>query len=554
MNFANRYLLWLLLVIPPALAVFYGWALRERTRLLAQFIHARLRENLVVGVSSTRVKIRFALILLAVVCLIVTLSRPQRGFELQEVEQRGLDIMVAVDTSKSMLATDLAPDRLTRAKLAALELMQKATTDRLGLVAFAGDAFLECPLTTDNTAFEQSVQVLDVNTIPQGGTALREAIETSLDSFKEKGRLKALVLLTDGEDNDTGALEAARAAAKQGMKIFPIGIGSKEGSLLDPNLVRDENGNAVKSHLNEDLLQQIASITGGFYLSLKGANIIDALYERGLAPLQKGTGTEKTLRRYHEQFRWPLVAAMLLLIAEMFFPERKRQRRPAAPVAVPAPAAAPTAATTTVGLVLLLTAFMAGRAQATPEEALQAYTAKNYTNAMAMYERLAEENTNDLRLVFNAGTAAYRATNYEAAVKDFKSVTLSPDLKLQQAAYYNLGNTIYRQGQAAKDLDEMEKTWGEAAKAYARAVELNHSDTNAVENLGFVKAEIDYIERFKAMVLKASRDANESVRRRNYHGALELVAPLAQTPVAKKYEDYIKKLKDIDAIVTPPQR
>ena len=554
MNFANRYLLWLLLVIPPALAVFYGWALRERTRLLAQFIHARLRENLVVGVSSTRVKIRFALILLAVVCLIVTLSRPQRGFELQEVEQRGLDIMVAVDTSKSMLATDLAPDRLTRAKLAALELMQKATTDRLGLVAFAGDAFLECPLTTDNTAFEQSVQVLDVNTIPQGGTALREAIETSLDSFKEKGRLKALVLLTDGEDNDTGALEAARAAAKQGMKIFPIGIGSKEGSLLDPNLVRDENGNAVKSHLNEDLLQQIASITGGFYLSLKGANIIDALYERGLAPLQKGTGTEKTLRRYHEQFRWPLVAAMLLLIAEMFFPERKRQRRPAAPVAVPAPAAAPTAATTTVGLVLLLTAFMAGRAQATPEEALQAYTAKNYTNAMAMYERLAEENTNDLRLVFNAGTAAYRATNYEAAVKDFKSVTLSPDLKLQQAAYYNLGNTIYRQGQAAKDLDEMEKTWGEAAKAYARAVELNHSDTNAVENFGFVKAEIDYIERFKAMVLKASRDANESVRRRNYHGALELVAPLAQTPVAKKYEDYIKKLKDIDAIVTPPQR
>src|SRR5450631_1583012 len=210
MRFEHPQLLWFLLVVPPVLAAFFWWALRVRQKLLAQFINARLLAVLTVGVSPTRQKIRFALVILAVALLIITIARPQRGFDLEEVEQRGLDIVVAVDTSKSMLATDIAPNRLERAKLAALELMQRAGTDRMGLVAFAGNAFLECPLTIDNTAFQQSVQALDVNSIPQGGTALAAAIGEALTAFKEKDHYKALVLFTDGEDNDEGALEAAQ--------------------------------------------------------------------------------------------------------------------------------------------------------------------------------------------------------------------------------------------------------------------------------------------------------------------------------------------------------
>ena len=545
MRFENAYILWLLLVIPPLLAGFFWWALASRERLLAQFIHARLLTSLVVGVSPARLKVRFAFALLATVFLILALARPQHGFELQEVEQHGLDIVVAIDTSKSMLATDIAPNRLTRAKLAALELMQKAASDRLGLVAFAGEAYLECPLTIDNTAFQQSVQMLDVNTIPQGGTALREAINTALTAFKEKGQFKALVLFTDGEDNDEGALEAARDAAKQGLKIFTVGIGTKEGELLDPNLVRDENGNAVKSHLNEELLTQIASATGGFYLPLRGAGMIDALYDRGLAPLPKGQGTEKTVRRYHEQFQWPLLIAILFILAELFFPERKKKKRSAAPVPVAAPAAL-------VLLALAGFALTATDAVASPAEAWHLYQSGNYTNAMQEYERLAETDTNDLRLVFNAGAAAYRATNFDEAVKDFKWVTLSPDLKLQQAAFYNLGNTQYRQGELAKDLDEMQSAWEEAAKTYARAVELNRQDTNAVANLGFVKQQIANVIAFREYVLRARASAGEATRQRKYHDALAIMAPLEKTTVAKKYEDYIKKLKDIDAIVTPP--
>src|SRR5208283_4130582 len=200
MRFGHPQSLWLLLLVPPALVLFFWWVMRSRQRLLAQFIEARLLSQLTVGVSPARQKIRFALVIMAVAFLILALARPQRGFDLQEVEQRGLDIVVAVDTSKSMLATDIAPNRLERAKLAALELMQKAGTDRMGLVAFAGDAFLECPLTIDNTAFQQSVQALDVNTVSEGGTALAAAINTALTAFKEKDHYKVLVLLTDGED------------------------------------------------------------------------------------------------------------------------------------------------------------------------------------------------------------------------------------------------------------------------------------------------------------------------------------------------------------------
>jgi len=213
-------------------------------------------------------------------------------------------------------------------------LMQKAGTDRMGLVAFAGGAFLECPLTIDNTAFQQSVQALDVNSIPQGGTARASAINTALTAFKETTQHKALVLFTDGEDNDEGALEAAQNAAKAGLKIFTIGIGSADGTLVtvagadgNSDYIRDEKGQVVKSKLNEPLLREIAVATGGFYLPLRGADTINTLYERGLAPLPKSESKEKLVRRYHEQFQWPLAVAVALLLVEILLPERNRRRK-----------------------------------------------------------------------------------------------------------------------------------------------------------------------------------------------------------------------------------
>jgi Ca-activated chloride channel family protein len=574
MRFENPNLLWLLLVVPPALFAFFWWAMRTRQKMLAQFIEARLLSQLTVGVSPARQKIRFALVILAVAFLILALARPQRGFDLQEVEQRGLDIVVAVDTSKSMLATDIAPNRLTRARLAALELMQKAGTDRMGLVAFAGDAFLECPLTIDNTAFQQCVQALDVNTIPQGGTAIAAAIKTALTAFKEGNHHKVLVLFTDGEDNDTGALEAAQDAAKAGLKIFTVGIGTEKGELVrvaeangNSDYVRDEQGNVLKSHLNEALLQQIAGATGGFYLPLRGANTIDTLYERGLAPLPKSEGKERLVRRYHEQFHWPLAAAILLLLAEMFLPERRSlPRRSFRAKAGPTrrepngglKRAGPEAGVPVATLVALLGLAVCGNASASPSSALREYKSGYYTNALQEFERLAQANTNDLRLIFNAGTAAYRATNFNAALNNFQTATLSPDLKLQQQAHYNLGNTLYRLGELkfepdTEGLNALEESWQRAVKSYEHAAELNTNDTDVAYNLAFVKKQIGLIAQLRETMRRAKQAADEAVRRNEYHRALEIMESMNNPIAAKKFQDYTKKLKDIDAIVTPHQ-
>src|ERR1051325_8493610 len=479
MNFAHGHILWLLLVLPPALAVFFWWAVRERRQLMTQFIQARLLPGLISGVSMARQKFRIVCLISAVALATVALARPQWGAIWEQTKQKGLDIVVAIDTSKSMLAEDIAPNRLQRAKLAALDLMQQAKSDRLGVVAFAGSAFLECPLTIDDNAFRQSVESLDVNIIPQGGTALAEAIRTTLAAFKEGENHKVLVLFTDGEDNDEGALAAAEEAAKEGLKIFTIGVGTAEGELLRvkdakgrTDYIRDDQGNVVKSHLNETLLQQLAGATdGGFYLALRGAKTIDTLYEKGLAPLPKSEGQEKLVKHLNERYHWPLATAIMLLLAEMLLPERRREkaRADARPHPGPLPQdrenrspASREAVTVALMLGLLALPLVVS---ASPSTALRAYNAGKFTGAQKEFEQLAEQDKKgDARLQFNAGDAAYRGTNYDAAIKHFSAVLGARDVKLQQAAYFNLGNTHYRMG---------EKAAGHPAPADATALQLH---------------------------------------------------------------------------------
>ena len=554
-------MLWLLAVVPPVLVLFFWWGNRVRQKLLTQFVEPRLLASLTVGLSPTRRKIRFALVIAAVALLIITVAQFQHGFDLQQIEQRGLDIVVAVDTSKSMLATDIAPNRLARAKLAALELMQKATTDRLGLVAFAGEGFLECPLTIDNNAFQQSVQALDVNSIPEGGTAIADAINTALTAFKEGDHYKALVLLTDGEDNDEGALEAAQNAAKQGLKIFTIGIGTAEGTLVtvtdasgNTDYIRDDKGQVLKTKLNEGLLQQIATATGGFYLPLRGADTVDLLYDKGLSQLPKAEGQGRVIRRYHEQYQWFLAAAMLLLIAEIFFPERRiptrssgtktGSRQPAPPKIQSVPTA-----------VLLLLVLLPVAAHASPAGAMRDYQAGNFTNALTEFTKLAEVQTNDLRLIFNAGDAAYRATNFDLAQTLFSQVTVSPSLKLQEQAFYNLGNVQFQKAKQAKDLDGLEQGFDAAAKIYQRAVSLDTNDVDAAFNMRFAHDAAEEIRQIKAALMRGKSTADEAVRRAEFHTAFGIMQDLTQRYkiAAKQFEDYTKKLKDIDDIANPHQ-
>jgi Ca-activated chloride channel family protein len=534
---------------------------------MTRFIQARLLPALVSGVSPQRQKIRMACLVLGICCLILALARPQWGFRLEEVKVRGVDIVVAIDTSKSMLARDIAPNRLTRAKLAALELMQLAKSDRLGLVAFAGSAFLQCPLTIDDSAFRQSVEALNVNIIPEGGTDLGEAITTALSAYKEGDNHRVLVLLTDGEDQDTGALEAAKKAAQAGLKIFTIGVGTPEGELLSitdaqgkADYVRDEQGNVVKSHLREELLQQISGATeGGFYLPLRGAKTMDTLYEKGLANLPKSEHQQKVIKQYEERYQWPLGAAIILLILEILLPERRREAK-GGPVAVGA-----VKPVVTASLVLLLCALN-GKAAASPSSALREYKAGNYDQALKEYQKLLKQKADDPRLHFNAGTAAYRDRQFEEAAKQFDQAIATPDLKLQQLSYYNRGNAEYWLGERNTDPSKRTGLWEKAVKDYELSMKLNPQDPDAKHNHDFVKKRLEELKQQQPKqsqpqnmepseaAKKAKAQADEAVRQRDYAGALEIMdKQLAQDQSTAYYSDYIQRLKEVTGVQDSPK-
>lgn len=261
-------------------------------RALTQFASARLLHDLTSSVSPVRQRIKRGLCVLGIGLLFVALARPQAGFTWQETHRKGLALLFAVDTSKSMLAQDVKPDRLERAKLAVTDLVAKLNGDGVGLIAFAGNAFLQCPVTLDYDAFRESLNALDTNTIPRGGTDIAAAIHEAEAAFKTRSSAdKILVLITDGEDLGGEGITAAEQAAKEGVKIFTVGVGGTTGELIPipsekggTDFARDENGQLVRSHLDAATLKKIAEATGGMYqpLGAQGEGLTK-IYDQGLA-------------------------------------------------------------------------------------------------------------------------------------------------------------------------------------------------------------------------------------------------------------------------------
>jgi len=494
-HFEHSQILWLTALVVPLLCLFLGWAWRRRRERVARFIHANLVEQLTLGLSTARRKAKLGLLVGVVLLLFIALARPKSGYELQKTETRSLDILVAVDTSRSMLATDQSPNRLERAKLAVFDLMRLAKRDRLGLIAFSGTAFLQCPLTVDRNAFVQSVNSLSTDIIPQGGTAIGEAVNEALRTLeKEEDNHKVLVLMTDGEDHEAGVTDAAQKANDIGMKIFTIGLGSPKGELIqlpDPKtgqleFLKDESGNVVKSRLNEPLLRDLATDTGAFYLPLQGADTMERLYEAGLAGLTPNRIENQMTRRYFERFQWPLGLAILLLLGEMLLGEG---RRPSGKTGAAALAA--------LGLFLL-----APTALASPADARRAMERDDFGTALRLYEKLLEERPEDARLHYNAGAAAYGAGEFEKAKNHFNSTLASPEapLPLQQQAFYNLGNAMFRLGETTDNPDDKAKQWIDALKKYEGALELSQQldntpkDEDAQFNTDIVKKRLQQLQ------------------------------------------------------------
>jgi Ca-activated chloride channel family protein len=491
----------LLGAVPAAvalLALFLAWSWRRRRLLVARFVPARLQRNLAPGISLPRYAARGALLAAGLAALLLALARPRLGVTETEARQRGLDVLVAVDVSRSMLAQDGGGGltRLARAKLAALDLVRAGPSDRFGLIAFAGTAFLQSPLTFDDEAFRQGVEALGPDLIPQGGTALAAALRTALDAARDRegGGASALVVFTDGEDHEPGAREAAEAAAAAGLRVFTVGVGTPRGEVIqlpDPDggvtYLRDNAGNVVKSALNETLLREVAEAARGFYLPLQDPRAMALLYERGLAPLPRLDAAARKFRQFSERFQWPLAAALALLALETLLPEQRRRRGRVKAVRLDHP----TLARVGPAAVVLLLAGLAFAAGASPGSAHRAYQRGEYDAARAEYEALAAARTNDLRLRFNAGAAAFKAGDFEDAERHFAAAVQAPDVALQKDAWRNLADAAYFRGFGLGEDEAKRRLWQESLRRYDTALKLGPGDPAARHNREFVRRALE---------------------------------------------------------------
>ena len=489
MRFAHPAFLWFALAVVPLLVLFLWWSWRRRMRLIRLFVQERLLADLTVGFDQTRELQRVFMTGAAAVLLLIALARPQWGVVWEEAVQQGRDVLIAVDTSRSMLAVDEPPNsRLVKARLATLDLAQFAKTDRLGLIAFAGSAFLQCPLTLDEFAFSQNVSGLDTEIIPQGGTAIAEAIDTAIKAFEKSGdNHRVLVLITDGEDHE-GDIEAViRRAQKAKVRVFTVGVGTPQGEVIRVpdeqgrmTFLKDEDGNVVRSRLNERLLKQIAEGTGGFYLQLVGARPMEILFKRGIDTLPKGDSATKLTRSYREQYYWFVLLAAALLALEMFWMKSR------------APRLVRLSSATKAAMVSMLLIALNGTssARAASADALKDYDSGNYTKAYEKFSRLAEEQKDD-RQHFNAGSAAYKAGEFEKARDHFSASLLAEDLSIQQKSYFNLGNTLFRLGAKSGDPEDRETFWEDAIKGFEDSLQIDKNDADARSNSQFVRKQLE---------------------------------------------------------------
>lgn len=327
-RFANPHLLWLLLVV-PVMVIAFAILLRLRRRNLRHFGNIEVVKSLLRDVSSWRIYAKFTLFALAYVALIFAAARPQFGAKLREEKREGVEMMFVVDVSNSMLAEDFTPNRLDRTRYAIDKLFASLNQDRVGVVVFAGEAKVQLPITTDYRMARNFTKRLSPSLVDVQGTDVSSAIDLASLSFSQReGASRVMILITDGEAHDAGAVAAAERAAERGIRIFAIGIGSPQGAPIKINgeFIKDERGEMVVSRLNESLLQEIAEKGNGAYVRASNAEfgLSDIVGE--IEKMEKSELSTLRFDEYNEQFFWVLWVALTLLLMEGLLLDRRNPR------------------------------------------------------------------------------------------------------------------------------------------------------------------------------------------------------------------------------------
>ena len=332
MKFGAPYYFYLLWTLVP-LIIFLIWANRKKYDLLVRFCGVNLFSKLVTLNFKDLQKSKAIFVILAFLFLLLALTRPQWGYQWEDYKQEGVDIIIALDVSRSMLAEDIKPNRLERAKRKISDLLYMLRGDRIGLVAFAGTSFVQCPLTLDYAAARIFLSAIDTDLIPVQGTALGDALRKSTNAFRtQENKSRAIILITDGEDQTGQAMKAAEEAKKAGVKIFAIGIGKKIGAPLpNPNMgsgfLKNENGDVIITKLNESILQKISLMTGGSYVrSVTGDIDLKTIYLDQISQnLDKNKFKSERRKIWQERFQWFIFLAFLILVYESSLSARKNE-------------------------------------------------------------------------------------------------------------------------------------------------------------------------------------------------------------------------------------
>jgi len=465
----------IVLAAVPILVVLYFFVLNWKRKTIRKIGDEILVKEIIKNHSPQKFALKFVLVLAAFISGVVALANLRSPKGIEKVNRNGIDIMIALDVSKSMLAQDIKPNRLDRAKQAISRLIDKLNNDRIGIVVFAGRAYLQMPLTGDHGAAKMYLSSASTDVVPTQGTVISDALKMCYSSFNAKEKkYKAVVLISDGEDHDEGALQIAGQMAQDGIIINTVGIGSLQGSTIIDELTnqekKDNAGNTVITKLNEETLMKIAEKGNGAYRLFTGTDDLVTNLDKQLASMDQRTVTEDSLVNYKNYFPYFLALALVLLVIELFLSERKKTSITRLNITKKS---IRVASFLFIAYCILPVASLAQNDKVLLKKGNDAYEKKEYDNAISNYQKITEKNPANSTAQYNLGNAFYKNNKTDEAVQAYENALSSSTSKDDRSkTFYNKGVVL-----------QNNKKLPECIEAYKSALKLNPQDEDARLNL-----------------------------------------------------------------------
>ena len=484
-RFEDPIYLWLLVLI-PVFALVRFITFRNQKKKLRKFGDPKLLKELMPDVSRFRPSVKFWLLQATLALLIVMLARPQMGTKISQEKRTGIETIIALDISNSMRAEDIVPSRLDRSKMMVENLVDHFTNDKIGLIVFAGDAFVQLPITSDYVSAKMFLSSIDPSMMATQGTDIAAAIDMAMNSFtQDEGIGKAIIVITDGENHESGALEAAEAAKKKGMRVYVLGVGSAQGAPIPipgtGDYMKDNTGNTVMSALNEDMCRQVAQAGGGAYIHVENNSAAQQQLDNELDKLSKKETSTTVYSDFDEQFQAFGILALLLLILEICIFDRRNPLLKN--ISLFKRKSSSTSMRMLLFITLTLTSYifpLTSTAQTDRQYVRQGnkqFEAGDYANAEVSYRKAVEKNPRNPQAAYNLGNALMAQKKDSAAIEQFQSAARMETNPLRKyQSFHNIGVIC-----------QTHKMYGEAIEAYKSALRLNPNDDETRYNLVLCK-------------------------------------------------------------------